>query len=113
MKKKQFIPKYKGDVEFKTRAFNGHLIGIAEDPAKEMRRDDSTSEQYIIYVKQENVRNHKRYITRLGCKKYGCGNAREFALAIFRNPEMYKNILGDHWRGYEPAQIMPKRAVQA
>ncbi len=105
--------RYLGDVEFSRREFNGHLIGIAEDSKKIMRRDDGTSEQYIIYIIQKNVRKHKRYITRLGVKKLGFQNAKEFAIAIFRNPEKYSNILGEDWRGYKPAQNIPKKAVQA
>ena len=104
---------YLGDVELEEREFNGYLIGIAEDSKEIMRRDDGTSEQYIVYLKRKNVRNHKRYITRLGCKKYVCDNAKELALAIFRNPDDYKNIVGDGWMGYKSGSDIPKKAVQA
>ncbi|MGB7291829.1 MAG: hypothetical protein WBD99_06640 [Thermodesulfobacteriota bacterium] len=76
-----------------------------------MMCNDGTSEQYIIYIKQKTVRKHKRYIANLGVEKFAFRNAKQLALAIFNNPDRYRNILGEGWKAYESLVEIPKKAV--
>ncbi len=75
-----------------------------------MKLPDGTSRQYIIYVKQKTLegegkgeerRIDQRYITTLGVEKWGFKNAKEFAMAIFHDPNKYNNIHGENWMGYK------------
>jgi len=96
----------RSDVEIDRRVFNGHTVVLLEDST--MMEPDGTSSQYIIAIESTSKDGKvslidKRYISGL-IKKQGYDNAYDGARAIFLNPEGFREILGEHWVGYEHEQ---------
>jgi len=97
------------DVTLDEREYNRWLLGVVEDTSMK-------GKQYIIYTRslgsKERAWKNKRYITNLGVEKLGFSSAKEFAMAIYYEPEKFKNIFGGHWGGYKQPEKINIRKVE-